>query len=306
MQRSDLAIGYSIAEMGLGDDWRAALEKVKQDHVAPGQQTALVRDLALEAISYVESENLVTVPDLARQCWQMEMMSPERQKINPFFTGGETISISFPTNKMDNSQKEMSLRGNNRSFARATVHHELIPGHHLQGFSQERHRPYRQIFYTPMWTEGWTLHWEMLLWKRGFARTPQEKIGMLFWRQHRCARVIFSLGFHLGQMSAQECVDMLVDEVGHEYDNAEAEVRRSLESNYHPLYQLAYLIGGMQMHALHGELVENGRMTQKQFHDAVLHENCMPIPTLRALLTGDPLNLDFDPNWKFLSAYSRD
>ena len=36
-------------EMGLGDDWHAALERVKQDHVAPGEQPALVRDLAREA-----------------------------------------------------------------------------------------------------------------------------------------------------------------------------------------------------------------------------------------------------------------
>ncbi|BDI32444.1 X-Pro dipeptidyl-peptidase [Capsulimonas corticalis] len=286
--------------MGCGDDWRAALELVKQDHVAPGAQTALVRDLAHEAIAYVESENLVTVPALARECWQMEMMSAERQKINPFFTGGETISISFPTNDMEHAQKEMSLRGNNRHFARATVHHELIPGHHLQGFCQERYRPYRQIFYTPFWTEGWTLHWEMLLWERGFARTPQEKIGMLFWRQHRCARVIFSLGFHLGEMTAAECVEMLVHEVGHERDNAEAEVRRSFEGGYDPLYQLAYLIGGMQMHSLHRELVHGGRMTDREFHDAVLRENCMPIPTLRALLTGDPLEQDLDVEWKFL------
>ena len=28
----------------------------------------------------------------------------------------------------------MSMRGNNIHFSRATVHHELIPGHHLQGY----------------------------------------------------------------------------------------------------------------------------------------------------------------------------
>ena len=30
----------------------------------------------------------------------MGMMSPERQRVNPFFTGGETISVSYPTNTM--------------------------------------------------------------------------------------------------------------------------------------------------------------------------------------------------------------
>ena len=52
---------------------------------------------------------------------------------------------------------------------------------------------------------------------------------MLFWRMHRCARIIFSLSFHLGKMTPQECIDFLVDKVGHERDNATAEVRRSFK-----------------------------------------------------------------------------
>lgn len=286
-------------EMGCGDDWRAALELVKADHVPPGRQPALIRDLAREAIRFVEELNLVTVPPLAAECWRMEMMSPERQKVNPFFLGGETILISFPTNEMDHPQKLMSLRGNNRAFARATVHHELIPGHWLQQFSQERHRPYRRLFQTPFWTEGWTLHWEMLLWELGFPQTPADRVGMLFWRMHRCARVIFSLRLHLGEMSPQQCVEMLVGDVGHERDNAAAEVRRSFAGSYHPLYQCAYLIGGMQMHALHRELTASGKMSDREFHDAVMLENCMPIELLRALLGGAPISRGMLPTWRF-------
>jgi len=193
-------------EMGLGDDWRAAVEKVKALHVPPGAQPALVRDLALEAIRYVQDNDLLTVPPLAAECWRMEMLSPERQKVSPFFLGGETIMVSYPTQSMEHAQKQMSLRGNNRHFSRATVQHELIPGHRMQAFFQERSRPYRRIFYTPFWTEGWTLYWEMLLWDRGFAQSPEDRIGMLFWRTHRCARVVFSLRFHLEQMTARECL----------------------------------------------------------------------------------------------------
>lgn len=288
----------AAGEMGCDGDWRAALERVKQSHEPPGRQTALVRNLAHEAITYVQEHDLVTVPPLAAECWRMEMMSAEKQKVNPFFLGGETIVVSFPTHDMDHAQKRMSLRGNNRAFARATVHHELIPGHWLQEFFQKRYRPYRRIFWTPFWTEGWTLHWEMLLWERGFARTPEERIGMLFWRLHRAARVIFSLEYHLGHMTAADCVTMLVEDVGHERENALAEVRRSFEGDYPPLYQCAYLVGGWQMHALYRELVEGGVMTARAFHDAVLAENCMPIPTLRALLSGLPLKRDAYPSWK--------
>ena len=254
-------------DMGFGDDWRRAVEKVKTMHVEPGKQPEVIRQLAVEAIDYVTSRDLVTVPPLAAETWRMEMMSPERQLINPFFTGGEVISVSFPTPTMSHEAKLQSMRGNNIPFSRATVQHELIPGHHLQGFMTARHKPYRGIFSTSFWGEGWALYWEMLLWDMGFPRTPEERVGMLFWRSHRCARIVFSLNFHLGKMSEQQCIDYLVARVGHERDNATAEVRRSFGTSYGALYQAAYMLGGLQIRALHKELVGGGKMTNRQFHD---------------------------------------
>jgi len=88
-------------------------------------------------------------------------------------------------------------------------------------------------------------------------------VGALFWRMFRCARIIFSLRFHMGQWSPQESIDFLVDRVGHERDNATAEVRRSFEGGYSPLYQAAYLLGALQLRSLHKELVDSKIMTNK-------------------------------------------
>lgn len=285
-------------EMGLGDDWKAAVERTKNLYVPPGEQPELIRFLAREAEDYVEKHNLITVPPLAKEVWRMQMMTPERQKVNPFFTGGETISVSYPTDTMDHYDKMMSMRGNNPHFARATVFHELIPGHHLQGFMNARYNAHRRAFRTPFWGEGWALYWEMLLWDRGFQKSPENKIGMLFWRTHRAARIIFSLRFHLGSMSPQECIDLLVDKVGHERANAEAEVRRSFNGSYPPLYQLAYMMGGLQFKALHKELVESGKLTDRAFHDAVITGGSMPVEMVRARLTRQLLPKDHKAAWK--------
>jgi uncharacterized protein (DUF885 family) len=286
-------------DLGYGDDWKKALEHVKQQYVPPGGQPALIRQLTDEAIQFVEVRDLVTIPPLAKETMRMEMMTPERHRVNPFFTGGDTISVSFPTSDMSHEEKLMTLRGNNRYFARATVFHELIPGHRLQEYVAERSRPYRSLFETPFWIEGWALYWEMQMWDLKFPRTPEERIGMLFWRMHRCARITFSLKFHLGQMSAQECIDYLVDRVGHERDNAAGEVRRSFESSYSPLYQAAYMLGGLQLRALYRELVTSGKMTPRAFHDAVLQENSIPIEMIRASLTHQPLTRDYKTQWRF-------
>ena len=286
-------------DMGLGDDWKAAVEKVKNTYVDPGRQIDLVRDLGREAEQFVESRNLVTVPPLAKEIWRMEMLSPAEQKVSPFFLGGEVVRVSYPTDEMSAEDKLMSLRGNNPHFSRATVHHELIPGHHLQSFMMDRYMPHRREFATPFWMEGWALYWEMRLWDLGFPRSPEDRVGMLFWRSHRAARIIFSLRFHMGTMTPAEAIDLLVNRVGHERANATAEVRRSFNGSYPPLYQIAYMIGGLQFRALHRELVTSGRMSEREFHDAVLQGGAMPVELVRARLMGTRLEKMWKPSWRF-------
>ena len=286
-------------EMGFGDDYMRAIEAVKRKYVDPGKQPALIRDQAREAIEYVKKNDLVTVPRVAEETWRMEMMSPERQLVAPFVLGGETILVAYPTDTMTHEQKMMSLRGNNPHFARAVTHHELIPGHHLQQFMNRRYRPYRGLFRTPFWSEGWALYWEFILWDRGFVKTPEDKIGALFWRSHRAARILFSLNFHLGNWTPEQCVDLLVNKVGHERENALAEVRRSFSGDYGPLYQMAYMMGGLQFYTLHRDLVGGKKMTDRQFHDAILKEGSIPVEMVRAILTKQKLSKEFKTAWRY-------
>ncbi|MBS1627312.1 MAG: DUF885 family protein [Bacteroidetes bacterium] len=285
-------------ELGFGDNWKAALEKVKQTYVPEGHQPEMIMNLYNQSVNFIKQHDLVTIPPLAEETWRMIMMSPRQQLVSPFFLGGETLLIAYPTFTMDDDAKMMSMRGNNPHFSRATVHHELIAGHGLQQFMNNRYKSYRN-FFTPFWTEGWSLYWEFILWDLKFPRNAEDKIGMLFWRMHRCARIIFSLNYHLGNWTPQQCIDFLVERVGHERANAEGEVRRSFTGGYGPLYQLAYMTGAFQFYALKKELVDSGKMSYKQFHDAILKENNIPIELLRAILMHQKLKRDYTTNWKF-------
>jgi hypothetical protein len=120
-----------------------------------------------------------------------------------------------------------------------------------------------------------------------------RKFGMLFWHLHRCARIIFSFKFHLGQMTPQECIDLLVDMVGHECANAESKAQRSMNGDYPPPYQAGYMLGVLQFYQLRKDMVDSGNIGQKVFHDAVA------IEVLRALLSGEKLERDFKPTWEF-------
>jgi hypothetical protein len=285
-------------EMGFGDDWKAALEHTKNLAPPPGEKPWVIYEIARYSEAFVEKMNAITLPPLAREVWRLAMQTPERQLINPFFTGGEVTRVSYPVDTMAHDDKLMSMRGNTPHFNFATVHHELVPGHHLQAFLSDRFNPHRVALQrTPFWREGWALYWELQLWDQNFARNNPDKIGMLFWRLHRAARIVFSLNYHLGKWSPEQAVDFLVNRVGHERANAEGEVRRTAIDA--PLYQVAYMMGGLQFRALYRELVGSGKMTPTAFHDAVLLGGYMPVELVRARLLGQPITRDFRTTWRF-------
>ncbi len=299
----------AASEMGEAD-WRDALARVKRAHVPPGEQAAFVRDEARAAVQFLKDRDLLTIPPLCEESWRLEMHSPERQRTLPYAVyGGQYMGVSYAAGSMTHDDKLMSMRGNNRHFTHIVTPHELIPGHHLQGFFAAREAEHRRGFRTPFLVEGWALYWEFRFWDLGWAGATgqdpaMDRIGMLFWRMHRAARIIVSLRFHLGEMTPAEMIDFLVDRVGHERSGATAEVRRYIGGAYSPLYQCAYMLGGLQLRALHEELVGAGRMTAKQFNDAVMLENAIPIELIRASLRGDELARDWVAAWRFADELS--
>jgi len=291
-------------EMGFGDDWKKAIEKTKQSAVPPGGQPRMIMDLLNEAVAYLRLNDLITVPGVAAESLHMTMMSPQAQLTSPFFLGGANILVSYPTDTMDFDARMQSMRGNNPGFSHATAFHEMIPGHNLVGYLNQRYADYRADLTSggPFYGEGWPLYWELTLYEMGFDKTPEQKVGAPFWRMHRCARIIFSLNFHMGLWTPGQAVDFLVDKVGHERDNAAAEVRRSFESAQYqnqPLYQAAYLLGGLQLRGLRKELVESKVMTNKAFHDEIMRQGNMPMALIRLVMTKMKLTKDMDINWKF-------
>jgi uncharacterized protein (DUF885 family) len=59
------------------------------------------------------------------------------------------------------------------------------------------------------------------------------------------------------------------------------------------------MLGALQFYALHKELVGSGKLTNKQFHDAILQGGSIPVELIRADLTNQPLTRDFRASWRF-------
>ena len=76
-------------------------------------------------------------------------------------------------------------------------------------------------------------------------------------------------------------------------------MRRSFNGDYSPLYQVGYMMGALQLRALHHELVDSGKMTDRAFHDGIMHGGSMPIEMVRAHLAQTKLPKDFTAAWRF-------
>ena len=214
----------------------------------------------------------------------MEMMTPERQLVSPFFLGGEVIQVSFPTNTMSHEQKMMSMRGNNRHFSRATVHHELIPGHHLQiAIAQEResaHPITRYLFFSGF-GEGWALYSERLAGEMGLYSTDLYKFGDLGEQALRAARLVVDPGLAVLGWSRQQAIDYMVAHVPEGHDVLVSEVDRYIAD---PGQATAYMIGRLEIERLRNEAksrLGNG-FDIREFHDRVLENGSVPLPFLRS------------------------
>jgi uncharacterized protein (DUF885 family) len=302
MALAEAALKIEAKALKCGSDWKAALAKVKADHVPPGQQDALVAAIGREAIEFTKKKAFVTIPPLCEETWRMTMLSPEAMRTIPYAAySSQEMLVAFAREDMKQEDKLMVMRGNNRHATRLTTPHELIPGHHLQIFRAARHSGHRRTFSTAFFIEGWALYCERRLWDLGWARTPEERIGMLFWRLHRAARVVVALKFQLGQMKPDEMVTFLVDRVGHEKLGATSEVRRFI-GPMGALQPVSYTVGSLQLLALRSEMTGRGRMKEIEFNDALLRAGPIPVELLRAELQGLPLSRNAKPEWRWEAA----
>jgi uncharacterized protein (DUF885 family) len=295
----DAEMAKAARELGK-DSIATALEIVKSHRAPAGQQDDLVHQLATEAIAFLDHHELVTIPDLCRETWRVDMMPLGSQRFLPFAAyGDQCMIVNYVADDQPLADRLAKMADNNIHFTRNVTPHELIPGHHLQGFMGDRHRPYRRLFSTPFLGEGWCLYFEFRFLDLGWAKSPEDRLGILFWRKHRAARIVVSLSYHLGIMAPDAMIAVLRDRVGWGNDAATGEVRRFLEGGYGPLYQCAYMLGGLQLLDLHRELVASGKFTERAFHDAVLRENAIPIELIRARLAKQPLTRDRVTDWRF-------
>ena len=181
---------------------------------------------------------------------------------------------------LSKAKQEEMLRENDHGDLVDTSVHEAYPGHHLQlSFARRHPSLIRKALDYAIFSEGWALYSEELMAELGYY-TDEERLLQLEWTLVRAARVVIDVGLHVSDMTFDQAVKMLTDDVHLERQLALSEVKRYAMS---PTQPLAYLTGRQMIFKMRERYKqrEGTKFTLKRFHTDVLMRATVP-PSLMA------------------------
>ncbi len=173
-----------------------------------------------------------------------------------------------------------------RYESRCLAYHESVPGHHLQiAIGQELTAlpDFRRHLGPTAFFEGWGLYTERLADQMGLYATEVDRLGMLSMDAWRACRLVVDTGMHAFGWTRQQAIDYMTAHTALAENNIANEVDRYIAW---PGQAIGYKAGQLEILALRGEAERRlgGRFDIRAFHDAVLGNGAIPLPTLRAVV----------------------
>ena len=242
-----------------------------------------MQDVADDAIAGIDGEHFDIPPEIATiEC-----------KIDPAGTGA--IFYTPPSDDMLRpGTMWWSVPEGQETFHTwqelTTVHHEGVPGHHLQlgsALVQEDLNLWRRaVTWNSGHGEGWALYAEQLMAELGYMDDPGFRMGMLDAQRLRAARVVVDIGLHLGKQ-LPDCSTSGVWDKAHvktfmRENTAMDDANLNFEVNRYlgwPGQAPAYALGYRDWLTLRDKAVAQG-MDLRRFHDKALRLGSMPMDLL--------------------------
>lgn len=277
-----------------GKHWSEVYEKLKDQHPpAEGIKEAYqawidkAQQFVIEnqIVTLPEGENVITVDTPPA----MRRSSPfgTFQGVDRFGTDLQGKLVLTPIEDwMTPEQQAQRLRSHHDAWIPIIAVHEAYPGHHVDALkTRENPRLLRKVVREPIFSEGWGLFTEELMFEQGFLQGDDVRLTQLRNRLWRAARVILDVSLHTGRMTFEEAVDFLAERVRFERYAAELEVGMY---TLRPTYVLGYLIGMQELMKIREEWIEvNGEPNPpSQFYDALLTVGSLPPVLVRESLIG--------------------
>lgn len=166
----------------------------------------------------------------------------------------------------------------------STVHHEGLPGHHLQHVvtmsTQSLHPWQRFLCHVHGYAEGWAHYTEGRAQDWGLIEHPGEQLGVVLAQRWRAARIVIDLGLHLGypvpagngftqatRWTPEVGVEVLTQAAGCDQETARFEVVRYLGW---PGQALAFAMGARLWEQAREVALRRGTLDERSFHQNAL------------------------------------
>lgn len=240
----------------------------------------------LEARSFVVENEYADIPDGERLVVEetpifMRHLIPFAAYCPPgkFEVPQKGIYMMTPTEMDENAPTDFSIE----DIASTSVH-EGYPGHHLQFACGNSNPSLARVYsHATEFVEGWAHYCEDATAEAGFYNTPEAMLIRLSDMLWRAWRIVIDVKLACGEMSFEEAVNHLVEDVGLDYVGALAEVKRY---TYTPAYQLSYLIGKHMIKDMKKKFqaVHPEAGFQKMFHNTMLYSGTLPVMIMDQIL----------------------
>jgi uncharacterized protein (DUF885 family) len=259
-------------------DWHEIMEEIKRDHPAKDELRERYASEMARARDFVREKGLVTIPEgeslevvdtpvFLRTILPYAAYMPA----GPFDAQQKGLFYVTPADEsLSPDDQERQLRGHGSHTIPVIALHEGYPGHHLQiTRSNLGTRMIRKLTWSTVFGEGWALYCEEMMRETGFYTDPVTRLCQLKENLWRAARVVVDVGLSRGEMTIDEAIQFMMDEVTLERVNATAEVKRYTGS---PTQPSSYMVGKHAILSIRRRYEEKAGASfdLAEFHDRLL------------------------------------
>lgn len=291
--RSEMkALAIRIAENRGWEDKRLVpvMRRLKKEQISQDDILDVYKERLAQIEDIIRREDIISLPErdasirLATEAESSAIPAPfmsPPQLINNTGQYGEFVLVqSNPALEEDAIMDDWS----HGAITWALTVHEARPGHELQFSSLVENGTSlaRALFaFNSANVEGWGLYAEAIM----HEYLPQEaQLFNLFTRLMRAARMFMDPMINTGQLTPEQAVDFMVDQIALSLPMASSEADRY--SFLMPGQATSYYFGYMNLMRLRTEveIALGDEFNQREFHDFILEQGLLPPDLLREAL----------------------
>lgn len=265
-------------------NWRPVFEGSSADHPRDFDQLRTrYTDETARARAFLVEHELVSFPD--DEVCKVEPTPAVLRPIiavasyfsPPAFRPGRTghFNVPWPPDGSSEEENEQRLAANSTQSIPTITTHEAYPGHHWHlTWMKATKRRIRHLVHSSYFSEGWALYSEKMMREQGYFSDDTSLLGHLNARLWRAGRIVVDTGLHIGDLSFEDAVKYMHDQVGLPEPVARAEVGRYCAW---PTQAPSYLTGSLEIERIRGEYLANDSGDLRAFNDAIAQTGVLPL-----------------------------